>query len=59
MTCPPVERRDIEKRLQNEFDIWFAKLQNLSELELDPDDWTERWFDGYTPAAALEAGPPE
>lgn len=48
---------DMEQRLNAEFDAWFAQLQALTSEALDPDDWPERWFDGYTPADALKAGP--
>lgn len=55
--CQPTNNNEIEQRLQNEFDNWFAKLQELSTDSLDPDDWTGRWFDGYTPSDALAVGP--
>lgn len=48
---------DLEAKLNAEFDAWFAKLQALTSKQLNPDDWPERWFDGYTPEEALEAGP--
>lgn len=57
-SCPaPVSKDTIAKRLQTEFDNWFAKLQELSTDKLDPEDWTGRWYDGYTPSDALAAGP--
>lgn len=46
---------DIEARLNAEFDAWFAKLQALSKEALEPEDWADLWFDGYTPEEALEA----
>lgn len=48
---------DMEARLNKEFDGWFARLQALTSRVLVPEDWTGRWFDSYTPEAALEAGP--
>ena len=48
---------DPEKKLNADFDEWFAKLQAISDVELTAEDWPERWFDGYTPAQALAAGP--
>lgn len=48
---------DVEAKLNAEFDAWFAKLQALTSDALDQEDWTERWFDGYTPEDALAAGP--
>ena len=56
-TCPPINKSEIEKRLEAEFDAWFARLQLLTSDALEPSDWTERWFDGYTPSDALAAGP--
>lgn len=50
---------DVEKQLNTEFDAWFAKLQVLAKEPLKQEDWTERWFDGYTPEEALEDGPEE
>lgn len=43
--------------LQRQFEEWFAELQKLSSQPLNPDDWGGRWFDYYTPADALTAGP--
>ena len=40
-----------------EFDAWFSLLQGMSPGKLDPEDWTELWFDGYTPEEALQVGP--
>lgn len=48
---------DTEAKLNAEFNDWFGQLQALSDEQLVPEDWTERWFDGYSPKAALEAGP--
>lgn len=48
---------DTETKLNAEFDAWFAKLQALTDVALNKEDWTERWFDGYTPEEALEDGP--
>ena len=45
--------------LQTEYDEWFKKLQALTSRALDPKDWTGRWYDGYSPAEALEDGPDE
>jgi hypothetical protein len=47
----------MEQRLEEEFEAWFARLQALTPDELTPEDWTERWFDGYSPEEALEDGP--
>lgn len=55
--CPPTNNNEIEQRLQTEFDNWFAKLQEISTEQLDPEDWTGRWYDGYTPSDALAVGP--
>lgn len=57
--CPPLDKTDIEQRLNAEFDAWFARLQALTERVLVPEDWGGRWFDGYTPEDALEDGPEE
>lgn len=46
-------------KLQTEYDDWFKRLQALTNKELSPDDWTGRWYDGYTPAEALADGPDE
>lgn len=54
--CPPISKDEISARLNAEFDAWFAKLQALTSEVLTPEDWTERWFDGYTPEAALADG---
>lgn len=48
---------DTEAKLNADFDAWFVKLQALTTEILDPEDWTGRWYDGYTPAEALEDGP--
>ena len=45
------------EKLNAEFDAWFAQLQALTRKTLIPEDWTGRWYDGYTPANALEHGP--
>lgn len=45
------------EKLQAEYDAWFVQLQALSKDPLRPEDWTGRWYDGYTPAEALEDGP--
>ena len=50
---------DMEARLYAEFDAWFAKLQALTDRPLVPEEWTTRWFDYWTPEAALAAGPEE
>lgn len=47
------------ERLTAEFDAWFAKLQALTDCVLVPEDWTGRWYDGFTPADALAEGPEE
>jgi len=44
-------------KLEAEFDAWFVRLQALTPDMLDPEDWTEYWFDGYTPEEAFAAGP--
>lgn len=51
--------KNLGDKLEAEFDAWFKELQKLSPEPLDPEDWPERWFDGYTPAEALEDGPEE
>lgn len=56
-TCPPIDKTEMEKRLDEEFNAWFARLQALTDEPLTPEDWPERWFDGYTPEEALEDGP--
>ena len=43
--------------LQAQYDAWFGKLQALTDRALNPEQWTGRWYDGYTPAEALEDGP--
>ncbi len=48
---------DMEANLHADFDAWFKCLQALTSEPLYPPDWTERWFDGYTPEEALEDGP--
>lgn len=48
---------DIEAAMNAQFDAWFAELQKLSSVALNPDDWGGRWFDYYSPADALAAGP--
>lgn len=45
--------------LQADFDAWFKKLQALTDRALTQDEWTGRWYDGYTPEEALEDGPDE
>lgn len=55
--CPPIDKTEMEKRLEAEFDAWFVRLQALTKDPLNQDDWTGRWFDGYTPEDALEDGP--
>lgn len=45
--------------LQDKYDAWFEELQHLTTNLLDPNDWTGRWYDGYSPAEALEDGPDE
>lgn len=47
----------MEAKLNAEFEAWFAQLQALASEALTPEDWTERWFDGYTPEQALKDGP--
>jgi hypothetical protein len=47
----------LAKRLNAEFETWFDQLQTLTDQELDPDDWTGRWYDGYSPQEAIEDGP--
>ena len=48
---------EIEGRLNAEYDAWFAKLQALTNAKLNADHYVERWYDGFTPEGALEAGP--
>jgi hypothetical protein len=47
----------MEAQLNDQYEAWFAQLQQLSTEPLNKDDWVERWFDGFTPAEALDAGP--
>ncbi len=55
-TCSPFGIDTMQKQMEAEFDAWFARLQALTSEALEPDDWTGRWFDGYTPEQALEVG---
>lgn len=55
--CPPIDMAASEARLKADFESWFKRLQALTEQVLVPEDWTGRWFDGYTPEEALEDGP--
>lgn len=55
--CPPVTRQEIEAGLNAQFDAWFGRLQSLTSRALDPEEWTGRWFDGWTPEEALAEGP--
>ena len=49
---------DLKAKLDAEYMAWFAKLQALTDVALDPDaGWIGRWYDGYSPAEALEDGP--
>ncbi len=48
---------DMKTKLTAEFDAWFLRLQAHTDAALVPEDWTERWFDGFTPADALAVGP--
>lgn len=41
---------------QQHYDVWFKQLQALTSLALEPEDWTGRWYDGFTPAEALQEG---
>lgn len=43
---------DTEKQLNADFDAWFAQLAEIAPDTLNPEDWTEAWFDGYSPAQA-------
>ena len=49
--------RTLGEALNAEFTAWFEALQSLTAQPLDPEEWTGRWYDGYTPAQALEDGP--
>ncbi len=51
------EPMTIAERLKAGFDRWFAELQALTNTRLEPEEWTGRWFDGFTPAEALPLGP--
>jgi hypothetical protein len=53
------EGSTIGETLNAEFEVWFAKLQALTERVLIPEEWTGRWYDHYTPEKALEDGPDE
>jgi hypothetical protein len=44
-------------RLGAQYEDWFKRLQAISKEPLDIDDWTGRWYDGYTPEEALDNGP--
>lgn len=46
----------IAHQLQAEYEAWFKRLQALTDEALDGDDWTGRWYDGYSPEEALAAG---
>ena len=50
----PEEASAYQAKKDAELDAWFAQLQSLTTCKLDVEDWTERWFDGYTPKEALE-----
>jgi hypothetical protein len=50
---------DMEQRLEAEYMAWFRRLQDLSQEPLTPDVWVTRWYDNWTPEAALAAGPEE
>jgi hypothetical protein len=54
--CPPIDPTQIQKNLETDFDAWFTRLQALTPEVLVAEDWTERWFDGYTPEDALQDG---
>lgn len=43
--------------LNAEYDAWIKKLEEIAGHELDPEEWTGRWYDGYTPKEAWEDGP--
>jgi hypothetical protein len=47
----------VEARLNAEYDVWFERLQSLTDLALAKQDWVSRWYDGFTPIQAFEAGP--
>jgi hypothetical protein len=47
------------ERMNAAYEGWFKRLQALTSVALDPNDWTGRWHNGYTPADALEEGPDE
>lgn len=49
----------VGEALNAQFDAWFKELQALTPEVLVPEDWTGRWYDGYSPAKALEVGPEE
>jgi hypothetical protein len=47
------------EQLQDQFNTWFQELQHLTDEPLTPEEWTGRWYDGYSPAEALADGPEE
>lgn len=57
MTDIEIKRSDIEANLNAEYEAWFKRLQALTDEVLDINDWTGRWYDGYTPEHALKDGP--
>lgn len=49
----------VAHKLQAEYDEWFKRLQALTSKVLLPEEWTGRWYDGFTPEEALKEGPEE
>ena len=50
-------RPSIADRVRASYLEWFGALAKLAGRPLNEDDWTGRWYDGFTPEAALAAGP--
>ena len=53
----PMTGRLLGDFLAEEYEAWFKQLQALTSNALNIEDWTGRWYDGYTPSEALEDGP--
>lgn len=54
-----MENDTLGARVNAQYEAWFKQLQALTSEVLDIEDWTGRWYDGYTPSEALEDGPDE
>jgi hypothetical protein len=48
--------RTTEERLTKECAEWFHEVEKLLSGKPEPEEeWAELWFDGYSPAEAVEA----